>query len=288
MSDSRRLGDVTGQMLQALHIAPIAGSGDAGAEDGAVIGSFAATGWSMPSVNWLFGGGVAAQSLLAACATAPDRPPRSLSIRFIRQGRPSDPLVHEVTRVADSGTFSDRLVRSSVNGVTIASSTVLCHRPDDTPLAHHRPMPEVARVDPSRLTAGGAGFEFIDLCEPPLMSRQQAPSLMHLWMRAPDTPRSDQLANAAVLTMASDLFLTQSAWRPIEGYSIHDITKVMTFGLTFSLWYHRPVTFADWHLVEIDTPVAAAGRSLNYAHWYTADGDLVASVVLDSVMRIRR
>jgi acyl-CoA thioesterase-2 len=114
-----------------------------------------------------------------------------------------------------------------------------------------------------------------------------APPRQQHWMRAAGTPSGDVLVNAAMLTMASDLFLVASAWRPIEGRSIVDVGNVMSFGLDFTVWFHHPVDIADWHLLDVDTPSAANGRSLSFANWFRPDGLLVASVALDAVMRVR-
>ena len=139
--------------------------------------------------------------------------------------------------------------------------------------------------DESALVA--PGFETVDVNVPPAHSREAASPVQRNWMRAPGTPPDDPLVNAAMLTMASDLFLVASAWRPVEGLAIVDIDKVMSFGLDFTVWFHHPVEMAGWHLLDVDTPSAANGRSLSLANWFRPDGLLVASVALDSVMRVR-
>ena len=96
-------------------------------------------------------------------------------------------------------------------------------------------------------------------------------------MRAPGTPPDDPIVNAAMLTMASDLFLVASAWRPVDGRAITDVGTVMSFGLDFTVWFHHPVSIADWHLLDVDTPSAARGRSLSLANWFRPDGLLVGS-----------
>lgn len=241
----------------------------------------------MPKAVWVFGGLVGAQALVAAASTADGKTPRSVRIRFLRQATAHRPIRHEVTRVADSTTFADRRVEVFSEGELVATTTIVFHEPDVTDLGHQHTMPAVAPPD-DRLAVGGAGFEVIDLNDPPAHSRRVGSTTQRHWMRAPGTPATDVLANAAMLTMASDVFLVASAWRPVGGHSIVQVDKVMSFGLDFTVWFHDPVEIAEWHLLDVDTPSAANGRSLSLANWFRPGGALVASVALDAVMRIRR
>lgn len=240
----------------------------------------------MPKATWVFGGIVAAQTLVAATEATPDRFPRSITTRFLRQAKPHTAIRHTVTPIADTRTFADREIDVRADGVQIADARVMLHIPDDTDLGHHHEMPDVPEPDEGR-AFGGAGFDTIDLNDPPAHSRKVASPVQRHWMRAVGTPRDDDLVNAAMLVMASDLFLVASAWRPIDGRSIVQIGEVMSFGLNLTVWFHEHFTLADWHLIDVDTPAAANGRSLTHGNWYARDGRLVASVALDSVMRVR-
>jgi acyl-CoA thioesterase II len=239
----------------------------------------------MPSARWVFGGLVGAQALLAAAETT-DKVPRSVRVRFLRQAPPHQPIRHHVSVVSDSNTFADRRVEVSSGQDLIATTTVVFHRPDDTSLGHQHDRPDVPEPNADH-AFGGAGFDVIDLNDPPAHSRRAGSPRQRHWMRAPGTPGGDAGVNTAMLVMASDLFLVASAWRPVEGYSIIDIDAVMTFGLDFTVWFHHPIGIAEWHLLDVDTPSAANGRSLSLANWFRPDGLLVASVALDSVMRVR-
>ena len=240
----------------------------------------------MPRAVWVFGGLVGAQALVAAAQTTDKVTPRSVRIRFLRQAPPHEPIHHQVETVSDSNTFSDRRVETTSGDDLIATTTVVFHRPDETELGHQHSMPDVTPADDAAAIAG-AGFETIDLNIPPIHGHKAAPPQQRHWMRAPGTPADDIATNAAMLTMASDLFLVASAWRPIEGRSIVDVGAVMSFGLDFTVWFHHPFAINDWHLLDVDTPSAANGRSLSLANWYRPGGQLVASVALDAVMRVR-
>ena len=249
--------------------------------------SWDGAGLVMPRARWVFGGLVGAQALVAASETTTDKVPRSVRVRFLRQAPPHQPIRHHVTVVADSNTFADRRVEVTSGDDLIATTTVVFHTPDDTPLGHQHVMADVARPEDGRAFSG-AGFEVVDLNEPPAHSKQVGPPRQRHWMRAPGTPRGEAITNAAMLVMASDLFVVASAWRPVEGHSIVDVGTVMSFGLDFIVWFHHPLDIDGWHLLDVDTPSAANGRSLSLANWFRPDGLLVASVALDSVMRVRK
>lgn len=259
---------------------------DAEAPEGGVIGTWSGVGLAITRATWTFGGMTAAQAMVAATASAPGRVVRSFTTRFLRQGKPGRPTQHEVTRVLDSGSFSDRRVRTSIDGSAIAETSVILHRPDTTELGHQHPMPGVPPPE-GRDVVVGAGFETIDLNEPPLLSLRASDAAMRLWMRIPDTPRDDDLRNRCALAICSDVFPASSAWRPVAGHTISQVGTVVSFGLQFSVVFHGPCEMADWHLIDIDSPAAADGRALVQAHWFTRDGRLVATVTLDSVMRLR-
>ncbi|HEX2564936.1 MAG TPA: acyl-CoA thioesterase domain-containing protein, partial [Acidimicrobiales bacterium] len=59
----------------------------------------------------IFGGQVAGQALVAAARTVPpDRPVHSLHAYFLRAGDPRVPVLYEVDRLRDGGSFTTRRV----------------------------------------------------------------------------------------------------------------------------------------------------------------------------------
>jgi acyl-CoA thioesterase-2 len=55
------------------------------------------------------------------------------------------------------------------------------------------------------------------------------------------------------------------------------------------MWFHAPVQFDKWHLYTMDSPFGGGGRGFNRGSIYTQDGQLVASVAQEGLMRpIRR
>src|ERR1700712_3499547 len=69
-----------------------------------------------PPNHHIVGGQIAGQALMAASRTAPERPPHSLHVYFLRRGDARCPVSFEVTRLHDGGTFSTRRVAASQGG----------------------------------------------------------------------------------------------------------------------------------------------------------------------------
>ena len=90
----------------------------------------------------IFGGQVIAQSLLAAYETVEDRICHSLHCYFIRPGDPRIPILFEVDRSRDGGSFTTRRVIAVQNGKQIFNLAASFQTPEPG-FEHQAPMPEV-------------------------------------------------------------------------------------------------------------------------------------------------
>ncbi|MFZ4532070.1 MAG: acyl-CoA thioesterase, partial [Alsobacter sp.] len=97
-----------------------------------------------PQVGWqrVFGGQVIGQALVAACRTVEGRAPHSLHAYFLLPGDPSVPIIYEVERLRDGGSFSTRRVKAIQHGSAIFTLSASFHR-DEPGLAHQATMPSV-------------------------------------------------------------------------------------------------------------------------------------------------
>src|ERR1700738_3881620 len=85
-----------------------------------------------PQVGWqrVFGGQVIGQALVAACRTVEElaeRPPHSLPAYFLLAGDPKVPIVYEVDRIRDGGSFTTRRVVAIQHGHAIFFMGVSFH-----------------------------------------------------------------------------------------------------------------------------------------------------------------
>ena len=65
-----------------------------------------------PKTSWqrVFGGQVIGQAMVAACRTVETRLPHSLHCYFILPGDPKVPIIYQVERLRDGGSYSTRRV----------------------------------------------------------------------------------------------------------------------------------------------------------------------------------
>ena len=256
-------------------------------------------------VQRVFGGQVAGQALVAAGRTVPeDRPVHSLHAYFIRPGDPSIPLVYTVDRVRDGRSFTTRRVTAIQHGKPIFTLSASFHHPEDG-LEHatampDAPRPEELRSDAERLAdALGAPLpkQFTDT---PIELRSVGPLALELArdpsLRGPDDPNSlvwvrvtgklpdDPLLHVCLMTYISDLTLLQTV---VLGHGVSFLSGgVSPASLDHAMWFHRPFRADQWLLYAQDSPVAAGGRGLARGQVFTAEGDLVVSVVQEGLIRI--
>jgi acyl-CoA thioesterase-2 len=251
-------------------------------------------------VQRVFGGQVAGQALVAAGRTVPDdRPVHSLHAYFIRPGDPAVPLVYTVDRVRDGRSFTTRRVSAIQHGRTIFTLSASFHRPEPGPV-HSDPMPDVPPPDEIPRTIdrleklfGTLPPQFrespIDLRSvgPLTFEAERDPSLRTtrnlVWLRVEGELPDDPLLHVCLMTYASDLTLLDSVLLG-HGLSWAD-GKTSGASLDHAMWFHRPFRADRWLLYAQESPVAAGARGLARGEVFTADGDLVVSVVQEGLIR---
>jgi len=58
--------------------------------------------------------------------------------------------------------------------------------------------------------------------------------------------------------------------------------------LDHTVWFHRPMRADRWHLHDFTTHHLVSGRGLAVGHVYSADGEHVATVAQEVLLRERR
>ncbi|CAN0589577.1 unnamed protein product, partial [Ectocarpus sp. 12 AP-2014] len=94
----------------------------------------------------IFAGQVIAQALMAAYRTVPDRLCHSLHAYFIRPGDPDIPVIYQVDRSRDGGSFTTRRVVAIQRGRQILNLAASFQEEEDG-WDHQHPMPEVRGPD---------------------------------------------------------------------------------------------------------------------------------------------
>lgn len=249
----------------------------------------------------IFGGQVIAQALGAAYRTVEDRLCHSLHAYFIRPGDPSIPVIYEVDRARDGGSFTTRRVVAVQHGKQILNLAASFHIEEEG-WTHQHDMPEApapgtlrsraeiqAEMAPRVPEHRRADFlrqrpievrevEPLDQLDPkPLPDRNR------LWFRMERKIDAEPWVHHCLLAYASDMNLLGSGLRP------HGISwlsgEAMTASLDHAIWFHAPIRFDEWHLYDMDSPFAGGARTFTRGGIYSRDGRLVASVAQEGLMR---
>ena len=250
----------------------------------------------------VFGGHVIAQALAAAYKTVEERLCHSLHAYFIRPGDPSTPIIYEVDRARDGGSFTTRRVVAIQNGKQIFNMAASFHIEEEG-WSHQHKMKEVKgpsgvlnRNEQRKLIADKvpekrrANFlnptpiEIRDVDPPDLFNPEPTSDKNFLWFKVDGTLNTkDQWVHHCFLAYASDVSLLGSGTRP-HGVSAYS-GDVMLASLDHAMWFHEKIDFNNWYLYEMDSPFSGAARSLNRGKVFSQDGTLVASVAQEGLMR---
>ncbi|UCE85290.1 MAG: acyl-CoA thioesterase II [Deltaproteobacteria bacterium] len=252
----------------------------------------------IPGSGRLFGGLVAAQSVVAAGRTVAEGALHSLHAYFLRPGAHEVPIRFEVDRIRDGRTFTTRRVIAVQDGEAIFNLSASFARPEEGIAHQESPMPEAP--DPEglpdwevlRAQALGepaarrdAGAIAIRACDPrDVDPRRRLPARKLIWLRPVGSLPEDPLVHAAVLVYASDRTLLSTAARP------HGLSwgKRRAASLDHAMWLHHVPYFDDWLLYASESPVAHAARGLILGGMYRRDGVRIASVAQEGLIRIAR
>ncbi len=260
-----------------------------------------------PQVGWqrVFGGQVIGQALVAAQRTVEaDRKVHSLHCYFVRPGDPAVPIIYEVDRIRDGGSFTTRIVVAIQHGQAIFS-LLASFQASEAGLEHQMPMPDIPMPE-DLPTEKQLAEQYIDHApenvrrywqrERPIelrpvdlkhyVSREKLEPRQNIWFRATGPLPADPAVQSAVLAYASDMTLLDTSLFA-HGMSIFD-PKLQGASLDHSIWFHRPVNMEEWHLYSQDSPSSAGARGFTRGTIFSRTGTLVASVAQEGLIRVRR
>lgn len=253
----------------------------------------------------IFGGLVAAQSLIAACRTVSDRAAHSLHGYFLREGDTSVPVIYYVDRIRDGRSFATRRVVAKQHGKAIFNMSVSFQAPEEG-LEHQLVMPDAPpplsvptnreRLIEYKKRSPHPAFDFLLSLDGPIERREvdhvdllepePLTGLKRMWFRADGKLGDDPVMHQAVLAYASDYGLLESSFnRHGHGFLTE---KLILASLDHAIWFHGEFRMDEWMLYATESPRTAGGRGLNFGHIYTQDGQLVASVAQEGLIRLRK
>ncbi len=251
----------------------------------------------------VFGGQVLAQALVAAGRSVEaGRLCHSLHAYFILAGDVEAPIVYEVEKLRDGGSFSTRRVTAIQHGRPIFNASLSFHV-DEPGLDHQSEAPpDVPGPDaltPERELAAAIAdripepLRTVLTRDRPIDFRPVAPvdpwrpdvrePKAAVWLKASDVLPDDPLLHQAFLAYASDWGLLSTALLP-HGRSVFDGT-IMAASLDHTIWFHRPFRADEWLLYATDAPTASGARGFTRGSVWDAEGGLVASAAQEGLIR---
>jgi acyl-CoA thioesterase-2 len=246
----------------------------------------------------VFGGQVLGQALSAAQHTVDGRVAHSLHAYFLRRGDMEAPIVYEVDRARDGGSFSNRRVVAIQHGRPILNLAASFQNPEQG-VEHQARMPDVPAPEdcPDILDSESDQMQKM----PEIMRRHMAdkrafeirPALQdsgagmpqkHVWLRTVDALPEGLALHQNLLAYASDYELLGVSTLP------HDLPfgkgAVIMASLDHALWFHRTVQIDDWLLYSMDSPNASGARGLGRGQFFNRHGELIASTTQEGLVRV--
>ena len=258
-----------------------------------------------PDSGWqrVFGGQVIGQALVAATRTVEGRAPHSLHGYFMLPGDPRIPIIYDVERIRDGRSFTTRRVNAIQHGQPIFTLSA-SFQVAEAGLSHEITMPNVpdpddlpneqdirARVMPLMPDPVRSYFER----ERPIelrpvefkryMSREPLEPRFNVWIRATGPLPDDPAIHQAVLAYASDMTLLDSTL-VAHGRTVFE-REIQAASLDHALWFHRPFKADEWLLYAQESPFTGGARGFARGSIFTRDGQLVASVAQEGLIRHR-
>ncbi|MDB4934430.1 MAG: Acyl-CoA thioesterase [Labilithrix sp.] len=253
----------------------------------------------------VFGGQVLGQALSAAVQTVPsERHAHSLHAYFLRSGDVDKPIVYDVDRIRDGGSFTTRRVVAIQGGKAIFNLAA-SFQIDEPGFEHQDAMPEAPPPE-SLPTEQERARPFADKLPKPMRDRaiaerpfemrpvgpeddpfrtEKRPPHRMVWLKTVGRLPDDPALHRYLLAYASDHSLITTALLP---HGITWITPGMQVAsLDHVMWFHQPFRVDEWLLYVLDSPAAHGARGLARGRIFTQDGRLVASVTQEGLIRRR-
>jgi acyl-CoA thioesterase-2 len=93
----------------------------------------------------------------------------------------------------------------------------------------------------------------------------------------------DPTVHAAALVYASDTTVLDSI---ITTHGLSwGLDRIVAATVNHSIWFHRPFRFDEWVLYATESPVAAGSRGLATGRFFSLEGQLLATVVQEGLIR---
>ena len=253
----------------------------------------------------VFGGQVLGQALIAASRTVENRDVHSLHAYFLRRGDFEAPIVYEVDRARDGGSFSNRRVIAVQHGEQIFNMTASFQKPEEG-LEHQTTMPKVPQPEEledlrdlikpewveklpprmQRMLTRQRPFEVRPVELPYFLNNKTKEPIKHAWIRVKGSIPKDFQLHQALLAYISDYNLLTTAILP-HGTNFMQ-NRFQMASLDHAMWFHKTCLVNEWMLFAYDSPRSSGARGFATGYIFSQGGILIASMAQEGLMRIRK
>jgi acyl-CoA thioesterase-2 len=254
-----------------------------------------------PRYPWggLYGGQIVAQALRAATETVDDPfVPHSIRAYFIRRGDHTEPVRYEVDRIRNGRTFVTRRVvaRQAIGAILNAECSF--QQPEPTVECQPIVMPDVPPPADLDQDSWSPSFQrcFVPTDRVAGAARSGA-GRATAWLKVndelgePGAPRapSERFLHECWLAYLSDDLPTDTV-RQAHPEASRPEESEQFFGtsLDHTIWFHRPMRADRWHLHDFTCHHFVGARGLAIGHVFSAEGEHVATVAQEVLLRRRR
>ncbi|WP_027125994.1 acyl-CoA thioesterase [Gelidibacter mesophilus] len=252
----------------------------------------------------VFGGQVLAQAINAATRTITNkRVLHSMHSYFLEAGDLKLPIIYNVDIVRDGGSFSVRRVSAEQHGKTIFILSASFQKKEE---GHNHQieindtikqpeelmswteiLDQFGEVIPKK-TKGfleaerPVEFKPVELVNP--FNKEDLPAFTNVWFKLKgDASHLDLATRQQVLTYISDYNILAAVMNRHASKAHWGNTQ--TASLDHSMWYFRDFDFDDWLLYAIESPNSSGARGFAKGNIFTRDGQLIASVAQEGLLR---
>jgi acyl-CoA thioesterase-2 len=250
-----------------------------------------------------FGGLLLAQSVAAAGHTMPDRTSvHSVHATFVSRADPGQPTEYLVDRVRDGLVSGLRRVSARQDRGEVCAATVSGRRDRDHAGYASRPpvtvgpesLPTLAErfaevgIDVPRSRDLPAGFDLRHVEPPPYLAPPHGPVRPRqlAWLRITEPLPDHPLVDVCALAYSADLLIGEPVFFLAE--CARDPAAADLVSLDHVMWLHGGFRAGEWLLYDQECLAAAGDRVLSRARVYRRSGQLVATMLQEGLLHIRR
>ncbi|WP_429362104.1 acyl-CoA thioesterase [Paraburkholderia sp. GAS32] len=255
--------------------------------------------------EFIFGGQLLAQALCAAAQTVSGKLPHALHASFEFPASATRPLVYQVCEGRDGRSLSHRRVMARQSGHTVLRAYASFSGPEEgfrhqSGWRSEPPAPDslstlgsIAARYETQVSEHGKGrlstypqLEIRPIAVKEHLLLQPGKPASRFWMRARGNMPADPTGWTAVLTYLSDYLLVNAALIPHVSEMPDE--HLFVASLNHAMWFHVLADPSQWLLYETESDWAGQGRALVHGRFYSENGQLVASVVQETMIRARK